>query len=90
MRIEKKILPEFFDLVVSGKKTFEIRLADWKCTPGDILVLKEWNPKTKIYTGRQIEKLVTYVKNTKELSFFTKEEIEKYGLNIISIKDIKD
>jgi hypothetical protein len=29
MRIEKKCWPEFFEKILSGEKTFELRLADW-------------------------------------------------------------
>ena len=86
MRIEKKIWPKFFEKILSGDKTFELRLADWECNPGDILVLKEWNPKIKEYTGREIEKEVTYVSKTKDIKFFNKEEIDKYGFQVIAFK----
>ena len=86
MKIEKKVWPEYFQKIADGKKTYELRLADWECNPGDILVLKEWDPETKEYTGRQIEKTVTYVGKTKDIKFFTKEEIEKYGFQIISFR----
>jgi hypothetical protein len=85
MRIEKKTWPEFFQAILDGKKTFELRLADFECKPGDVLVLREWDPKTKSYTGRVIEKTATYVVKTKELKFFSKEEIEKYGLQVIAL-----
>ena len=55
-KIEKKVLPEYFQKILEGKKTFELRLADWDCNEGDTLLLKEWDPKTKDYTGRIIEK----------------------------------
>ena len=63
-----------------------MRLADFECKPGDILVLKEWNPKTKEYTGRVIEKIVTYVDKTKGQTFWPKEDVEKYGFQIIAFK----
>ena len=87
MKIEKKILPKYFDDIKSGKKKIELRLADWKCKSGDILILRESNNKTKKYTGRVIEKKVTYVLKFKNDDlFWTKKEIEKYGLQIISIE----
>ena len=86
MRIEKKIRPEFFDKISSGEKKFELRLADWECKSGDILVLREWDPDKKDYTGRTMEKEVTYVLKTKDLKFFTPEDVEKYGWQIISFK----
>jgi XTP/dITP diphosphohydrolase len=86
MRIEKKILPAYFDQIISGEKAFELRLADWECGIGDTLLLREWSPETKDYTGRETEKTVTYVLKTKDLQLFSKEEVEKYGYQIISIK----
>lgn len=84
--IEKKIWPEFFEAVENGSKNYELRLADFECRPGDKLVLKEWNPNSKQYTGHQIEKNVTYVGKTKDYNFWPKEEVEKYGYQIISFK----
>jgi len=51
MIIKKKIWPEYFQLIKNGKKTFELRLADWECNEGDVLILQEWSPETKDYTG---------------------------------------
>lgn len=85
-RIEKKSWPELFGKILSGRKTFDLRLADWDCKKGDILVLREWDPKTKKYTGRKIEKKITFVLKTKELKFFSKKEIEKYGFQVIGFK----
>lgn len=86
MKIEKKILFEYFEKVLSGEKNFELRLADWECKPGDVLILREWNLEIKKYTGRQIEKEVGYVIKTKEVKFFSKEEAEKYGYQVIGFK----
>lgn len=41
MKILKKVQHEYFEAVLEGKKQFEIRLADFKYKPGDILVLLE-------------------------------------------------
>ena len=84
--IEKKIWPKYFELVKSGKKTFEIRLADFGIKEGDILVLKEWDPEKKEYTGRELRLRVTYVTNTKDQDHWSKEEIEKYGLWVIGFE----
>jgi len=86
MKIEKKCQPEFFQKILSGEKTFELRLADWECRAGDVLLLREWDPETKDYTGRQIEKEVTYVAKTKNIKFFSKEDTEKYGYQVIGFK----
>jgi ASC-1-like (ASCH) protein len=86
MRHEKKVWPEYFQAILDGKKNFELRLADRKCEEGDTLVLQERDPTTKNYTGRTIEKEVTYVRRTKDFSFFSPENIEKYGYQIIAFK----
>ena len=52
--IKKKIWPEYFDAVESGKKKFELRLNDFGVEEGDILLLEVWDTKTKEYTGRSI------------------------------------
>lgn len=85
-RIEKKTWPEIFEAVRDGRKTFDLRLADWECKDGDILVLREWDPKTKKYTGRILEKKVNFVLKTKDIKFFPEEEIEKYGFQVIGFK----
>ena len=88
--IEKKIWPEYFQAVLDGKKTFELRLNDFDINEGDTLVLKEWNPKIKDYTGRVLEKKVGFVGRWKidDLTqFWSKEEIEDKGIQIISLKD---
>jgi len=86
MKIEKKVLPGYFEKILSGEKKFELRLADWECKAGDVLVLREWNSEVKKYTGRQVEKEVTYVAKTKDIKFFSKADAEKYGYQIISLK----
>ena len=83
MKIEKKAWPELFQKILDGDKTFDLRLADFECNPGDVLLLCEWDPSTQKYTGRQIEKVVTYVLRTKDLKFWTKEETDKYGYVVL-------
>jgi len=83
--IEKKVLPIYFDKIASGEKTYELRLADWKCSPGDILILNEIDSETKQPTGRSLRRKVGFVGKTKDTDFFTKEEVDQYGYQIISL-----
>ena len=85
--IEKKILPEYFEKIESGEKSYELRLADWECSQGDILVLVEIDSQTKQPTGRTIRRKVGFVGKTKDLDFWAKEEIDRYGYQIISLLD---
>ena len=81
--IKKKIWPEWFKLVKSGKKKFELRLADFRIKKGDVLVLEEWDPKAKKYTGRKIRKKVKYTLRFKLNDFGQEKEIKKKGLYVI-------
>jgi ASC-1-like (ASCH) protein len=86
MKIEKKILPEYFDLVLSGKKTYDFRLADFDIAEGDTLVLKEWDGQQETFTGREIVKQVTYVGKIKGDTTWPQEDVEKFGHQIIAFK----
>ncbi|MBA3047651.1 DUF3850 domain-containing protein [Patescibacteria group bacterium] len=87
MKIEKKIWPEYFQAILDNRKNFEFRLADFDVKEGDILVLRELDPAAQEYTGRELEKEVSYVLKTKNIKFWPKEKIEKYGYQIISLKN---
>ena len=81
--IKKKTWPEIFELIKSGKKRFDARLADFDIEEGDKLLLQEWNPETKEYTGREMEVEAKYILKFDLDSFGQKEDIEKHGLYII-------
>lgn len=83
--IKKKMWPEYFELVSSGKKKFELRLADFNIVEGDTLLLEEWDPKTKEYTGRTIEKKVSFVLKFKLNDFGQEDVIKERGLIVIQL-----
>lgn len=80
--------PESYEKVLSGDKTYDIRLADWLIEQGDTIVFQEWDPDTKEYTGREMRKRVGYVGRTKDWEVWPKEHIEKYGYQAISLLDV--
>jgi ribosomal protein S17 len=86
MRIRKKTWKDGFEKILSGEKTFDARLANFTCKPGDILILEEYDPKLKKYTGRKIEKKVTFVLNTKTQKYWSQSDIKNIGLQLISFK----
>ncbi|MTD42482.1 DUF3850 domain-containing protein [Erwinia sp. CPCC 100877] len=55
---ELKILPQYFDAVVSGRKRFEIRKNDRDYQVGDLLILNEWDNG---FTGDLYKAQVTYI-----------------------------
>jgi len=60
MRIhEVKIRPEYYEPVISGKKTFEVRYNDRDYQAGDALLLREWDESG--YSGRESLFDITYL-----------------------------
>ena len=96
--IHKKIDHEYFELITSGQKTFEYRVNDFECNPGDILVLEEYEYNnsrdgvTERYpTGRVIRKKVGYVAKTTDFNWLNRPDVKKAfeenGAQIISLLD---
>ncbi|MBR3961234.1 MAG: DUF3850 domain-containing protein [Clostridia bacterium] len=56
---ELKILPEYFYAVISGEKTFELRVNDRNFQKGDYLALNEYYGGK--YTGRSCMVYVDYI-----------------------------
>ena len=86
MEIKKKCWPEYFEQIVSRRKKFEIRLADFDVKEGDILVLEEYNPQTKQYTGRSIKKKVKFATKFNPTKFNSIEDIQKFGFYGLEIE----
>ena len=84
--IHKKVWREYFEKIISGKKKLELRLADFEVNEGDTLVLEEWDKDKKEYTGRTVEVVTTYIIKTKSQTFWSLEEVEKYGFQIIQFE----
>lgn len=57
-----KVLPKYFEAILIGDKTFEIRKNDRNYQVGDKLILKEWNGEK--YTGNILKKEITYKKKS--------------------------
>ena len=58
---ELKTWPEYFDAVSKGVKTFEVQFNDRDFQVGDRLLLKEYSPNDKCYTGNKLHMDVTYI-----------------------------
>ena len=84
--IKKKTWPELFAAVASGKKNFDLRLDDFDVAEGDTLILEEWDPEIKSYTGKSVEKKVTFVGKFKiDELWWPEEEIKEKGIQVISL-----
>ncbi|KYK27130.1 hypothetical protein AYK26_00350 [Euryarchaeota archaeon SM23-78] len=86
MEIKKKSWPEQFQGMLDGKKNADVRVADFKVKEGDTLVLEEYDPKTKKYTGRVLKKKVKNLNKVRLTDFNTPEDIDKYGHWIIELE----
>lgn len=82
--IHLKTHPRFFEPVLMGTKSFEVRKNDRNFAMGDLLVLREWCPASEMYTGRWVTRTVTHV--------LRGAEAEKFGVVpgycILSLTDL--
>jgi hypothetical protein len=84
--IHEPIQQEFFEKVLNGEKTFALQSGNFEYQTGDILILDEMSGDQP--TGRSVRKKIGSSANSKQLGDFMKDDIEKYGLEIISLTDI--
>lgn len=54
-----KIHPEYFLKKLAGLSKTEVRVNDRNFNVGDLLILSEFEPSTEVYTGREIDVVVT-------------------------------
>ena len=86
MEVRKKTWPDLFQLMLDGKKTTDLRLADFEIKEGDVLVLEEYDPKTRSYTGRVLKKKVKNLNKVKLTDFHTVEDISRHGHWVIELE----
>lgn len=75
---ELKTLPQYFNAVVSGEKSFEVRKFDRPFHKGDLLALNEFDAKRKCYTGNSCLVYIDYI--------LTDSEYVKSGYAILGVK----
>lgn len=61
MNHELKTVNPYFTQVWEGQKRFELRKNDRNFNEGDFLILKEYDPETKKYSGREIWCIARYI-----------------------------
>lgn len=85
--IEKKIWPDMFEN--DQKMPVDFRLANFDLKDGDIIKYREYNPKTKKYSGREFAKTVKRVtEHNSPTRYWAKKDLEKFGMYIIEFEDI--
>lgn len=83
--IEKKCWPAYFQAIADGTKTFDIRLANFVPRVGDVLWLREWDPATEDYTGRELRRRITYLVETRDLRFWTEKAKADFGFHVMGL-----
>lgn len=58
---ELKTIQPYFDELISGQKTFELRKFDRDYEIGDYLILQEYFPDTNSYSGREQNEVIGYI-----------------------------
>lgn len=90
---ELKVWPEYFTALTRGDKTFELRKDDRDFCINDILILKEWDPQTPEYTGRQGRYIITYiVRNVENFGLmpgYAVLGIRRYDLSLVTDSDVQ-
>ena len=84
--IRKKTWPDLFQKMLDGKKNTDLRLADFDLEAGDTLILEEYDPKKKEYTGRTLEKQVKHLNKVFLADFHSCEEIKEKGHWVIELE----
>ncbi|MEK4702033.1 DUF3850 domain-containing protein [Solibacillus sp. FSL R7-0668] len=79
---ELKILPEYFEQVFAGEKTFEIRKDDRGYQTGDLLHLKEFGIDG--YTGKSVLVRVTYITAFKQELGYVVMAIKEPGFEVLN------
>lgn len=82
MEHKLKILSRYYEAILQGKKTFEVRKDDRPFQEGDTLLLQETvTPNGCGYTGREMEVKVTYILRDSD---YVKDGYCIMGIEIIS------
>ena len=84
--VRKKCWLEWFEKFCSGERTFELRLADFDLKTDDTLILEEYNPETKQYTGRSAAFKCKKVEHSARdpLQFYKVEDVRKCGFGLLN------
>lgn len=87
MEHKLKILSKYYEAILQGKKTFEVRKDDRQFSEGDTLLLQECvTPYGCGYTGREMTVEATYILRDSE---YVKDGFCIIGIKIISTNKSK-
>lgn len=83
-----KCWPQFFDPILSGEKSHDVRRADDRdFRVGDLLRLQEFDPKTNRYSGRELTVKITYITSASHPCALSQDALHP-NFCILSIKKL--
>lgn len=83
-----KCWPEFFQAILDGRKMHDLRRCDDRhFSIGDRLELREFDPKTERYSGRELTVEVTYVTSAEVPCALSAQALDR-NFCILSIKKL--
>lgn len=91
--VTKKIDPQWYDAIETGRKKYELRLADFDIQEGDILRLEEWvgEGENRKPTGRVIEKKIGYIRKFDMEAWMKRQpEIKEKGMYVLQFDETGD
>lgn len=77
-----KCWPEYFEPIEKGNKLFELRKCDRPYIVGDDVLIQEYEPATKLYTGREAKFNICFILKDLPKSFGLKEGYCILGLKV--------
>jgi hypothetical protein len=80
---ELKTWPVYFEAIWEKRKSFEIRKNDRGFQAGDTVLLREYRPEDRHYTGREVSARIAYV-----CSFDQKDGNCVFGLTDVRTNDV--
>jgi len=72
-----KSWPKFFDAILTGSRTHELRRNDRSYHVGDFLELHEFDPVSSLYSGRVCRVQVTSITSAEEQCAVSEEALHK-------------
>ena len=77
-----------FEPILQGDKTHDLRVLDRDYKIGDILLLREYEPVTKVYTGRSCRVKVTFITSAIHTPCVFSPFALHPGMGVLSIKRV--
>lgn len=85
-----KTWPAYFQAIVEGRKTFELRKNDRSFNVGDTLHLREFDAAAGQYTGREAKAKVTYMIDAVKVTDLLKVDAAGFCVMSIELTQIDD